>query len=693
MSPRNLPGLVRQLTLPLLFLALVSNLAILVNPIFMMQVLDRVVPSGNLATLFMLLLVALAALALQSAVEHARDRALHRTALWLESASLRPVLALPDPQKRQEGIDAIGTLAHALKGQAAATALSIPWLPLFFVALAFVHWSFVVLVASILLVQQLVRIGFERAQSADGQRLSSSRKQEGQSLSLVETAMRSIGMRILEQNLIKRHLNVQLTRLETERTFDGLKDLQTAVSGYMRTATQLLALSLGAGLVAADALSAGGMIAASLIVAKLVTLVETSARTWPEITSARAAIGWLSRMDMSAQQSTDIPAFKGVLECRSVTFPRGGGAPPRLDRLSFSLEPGDCLAILGPSGSGKSTLLRTVAGIDQAPIGAVFFDDAEIKSLSAQTMACHVGFLPQRADLLAGTLAENICSFSTEPDADRIVAAARLAGVHGLISSLPGGYDLSHTEAQNLLSAGQKQRVALARAIFHRPRYLFLDEPNALLDAEGERQLCDALARLKQSGTTVLMVVHRSGVLGLADKVLVLDNGRATDFGPRAEVLSRYTVGRRRIELPLNQNSLQDLSDWVGAQFTRTGDEALAQKTVLVATELFNLACAETTDGEIRKARLDFSFIDDNRCEITLSEDGETAVRSKMAKVESLIRHPHVPMVDLDSDEVALAMVSQVADTFDIRKDGGRSVFFAALSRSESALVPQEAKH
>lgn len=190
-----------------------------------------------------------------------------------------------------------------------------------------------------------------------------------------------------------------------------------------------------------------------------------------------------------------------------------------------------------------------------------------------------------------------------------------------------------------------------------------------------------------------MMVVHRSGVLGLADKVLVLDNGRISDFGTRAEVLARYSVGRRRIELPLNQNSLQDLADWVASQFTRTGDEALQQKTVMVATELFNLACKDAAGEVLRKARLEFQFIDDNRCEITLSEDGKTAVEAKMAKVESLIRHPHVPMVDLESDEVALAMVAQVADSFDIRNDGDRAVFFAALSNQNPIASAKEARH
>ncbi|MGV6812133.1 MAG: ATP-binding cassette domain-containing protein [Brevirhabdus sp.] len=666
-------------------LSLFSNLSILVSPIFMMQVLDRVIPSGNLFTLGLLLSIAMLAIALQSAIERVRDATLAGVAFWLEAVASGPVLTLPDPARRQEGIDTVRRLSDALKSNVVATALSIPWLPLFFVALAFVHWAFVVLVCAIVSLQLLLRVLSERAAHAARTRLASARREESVSLSLVDHAMKSVGMRVLEQNLVSRHLARQEERLSQEQALAGRQGGVSALGGFMRNATQLLALSAGAGLVAIDQLSAGGMIAASIIVTKLAGMIEQAIRTLPDMRAARDAMTWLAQMPAVPAPSTDLPTLSGHLQCRQIVFPRGKGAPPRLDRVSFALEPGECLAILGASGSGKSTLLNALCGVDPAPIGAVFYDESEIKALSAASLAAHVGVLPQRADLLQGTLAENICSFAQNPNAEQIVAAARLAGVHGLISALPGGYDVPFAQARTLLSAGQQQRVALARAIYHRPRYLFLDEPNALLDAEGERQLCDALARLKQEGTTVVMVVHRSGVLGLADKVLVLDHGKVSDFGPRAEVLARFSVGRRRIELPLNQNSLQDLADWVSAQFTRTGDDALRQKSVLVATELFNMACAEEKEGELRVAQLDFTFLDDHRCEITLSEDGQTLIDGKLAKVESLIRHPHVPMVDLSSDEVALAMVAQVADAFDVRNDAGRAIYFAALSDANPA--------
>jgi len=692
-----IPG-VRQLALPLVLLGFISNLAVLVSPIFMMQVLDRVIPSGNLFTLGLLLGVALVAIGLQSVVDHTRDRSLQRIAGLLDGA-YQPRVLQADPAAQKDGIQALGTVTNGLRSGAAATALNMPWLPLFGLVLFLVHPLFLVLSVVIVGGMAVLRAVAMRLRAPAQNRLAQLQKSENASLSTIEEVLGASGMHVMRQNLVARQTGLQGQRLATETKVEAGTQAQGSMAGYLRAATQLLALSLGAGLVAGDMLSPGGMIAASIIVAKLVTSMDAAASALPQLHQMRRAVANLEAMpDAPKEGETDITDLTGALGCQSLTVPRGGGAPPRLERVSFTLEPGDCLAILGASGSGKSTLLKALGAIELAPIGAVFLDQSEIKSLHQNTIARHVGYLPQRARIFPGTLAQNICSFDPAPNDDRIVEAARIAGVHGLISSLAGGYDLDQSHAKRLLSAGQQQRVALARAIYHRPRYLFLDEPNALLDAEGERQLCDALARLKESGTTIVMVIHRSGVVGLANKVLFLDNGRMSDYGPRAEVLARNAGGKRRINLPLNQNSLQDLSDWVASQFTRTGDEALRQKTILVATEVFNLVCSEVdqkfrderpADAAPARARIEFKFIDDNRCELALTGDLPGVRDAKLAKIESLIRNPQVSMVDLPADEVALAMIAQIADAFEVSNQDGHGHYTAALSNLEAPAMAE----
>ncbi len=494
------------------------------------------------------------------------------------------------------------------------------------------------------------------------------------------------GMPGLSQNLLRRYGLQQANRHALENSLIYSRAGQKAGLGFLRVAAQLLGLSLGAALVSAGQLTAGGMIAASIILTRTVTLLDASWASWPQMRGLLHDLRGLEHAASAAlPPATEIPDLSGSLRCETLIFPRGGGAPPWLDRISFALKPGECLAIVGPSGSGKSTLLEAMAGISPCPIGAVFLEESEVRSLPPATLVQHIGYLPQRATLFPGTLADNICGFDPAPEDAQIVAAAKTAGVHGLISELPDSYATDAGRDQHLLSAGQVQRVALARAIFAAPRYLFLDEPNALLDGQGERQLCDALARLKEQGTTIVMVLHRSGIMGLADKVLVLDNGRASDFGSRSEVLGRMGTGRRRIELPLRPESLQDLSDWVAAQFSRAGDEPFSQRARLIATELFSAAIADGKPKGSRRAQFEFKFLDDSRCEITLSENNPTEAEKKLKKVAACLRAPQADLSGLEPDERALALVSQISDRMEVRNVDGRSHFFAAVSHREGA--------
>lgn len=672
----------RRMMLPLVLLSSVSNLAVLVSPVFMMQVLDRVVPSGNMHTLALLLGAALAAVALQHAVEIIRDNTLQRSARWAERVCLPGYLAAPGPQTPGQLRDLAG-FSSRLQGPAALSLLYLPWLPLFLAALLLVHWSFLLLAAGVTGLMILVRwAGLRRTEAGEAAAAAAAGKETAALGDATDFAALS-GMPGLSQNLLQRYGRLQADRHALEDGLTFARAAQKAGLGFLRIAVQLLGLSLGAALVSAGQLTAGGMIAASIILTRTVTIFDASWASWPQM---RGLLDGLRRLEQeaaaSAAQATQIPDLSGGLRCENLIFPRGGGAPPRLDRVSFALQPGECLAIVGASGSGKTTLLEAMAGISPSPVGAVFLDESEVRSLPPATLARQIGYLPQRAVLFPGTLAGNICGFAAAPRDAQIVDAAKTAGVHGLISALPESYETEAGRGPSLLSAGQIQRVALARAIYEAPRYLFLDEPNALLDGQGERQLCDALARLKAQGTTIVMVLHRSGIMGLADKVLVLDAGRISDFGSRAEVLGRMGTGRRRIELPLKPESLQDLSDWVAVQFSRAGDEGFSQRARLAATEMFNAALAGSKPKGPRRTQFEFKFLDDSRCEITLSENSPTEAAGKMQKIAACLRAPQEDLSSLTPDERSLALVSQVSDRVEVRNVEGRAHFFAALSNS-----------
>ncbi|SMP30390.1 ATP-binding cassette domain-containing protein [Shimia sagamensis] len=676
----------RRLIFPLLALSAISNLAILVSPIFMMQVLDRVLPTGNTHTLILLLGMAALALLLQAVVDTLRDLSLQRTMHWCERLCAPVVLS--QPSNLQEGLlTSVAHLKRALAGPAARAALSLPWLPVFTLVLWVIHPWFAGLAATLIAIAAAIRLTSNSSSKAIQLDLSSARNQEMCTLKDAQSLAVQPAITGLAHNVLQRFVSTLSQRSRLEDKLTPIEVTTAGLETFLRNLTQLLGLSVGAALVVDGSLSAGGMIAASLILTKTVASFEAAIGSIPDLIQATRGFATLQKVPaMRSSEGTEIADLNGSLRCEGVIFPKGGGAPPRLDRITFDLPSARCLAIVGASGSGKTTLLEALAGVVPCPIGTVWLGETEIRTLPQHSQAAHIGYLPQQAQLYHGSLAQNICGFASKATDAEIITAAQTAGVHGLISALPNSYDTDIGATPFVLSAGQKQRVALARAIFHRPSYLFLDEPNALLDAAGERQLCAALARLKNQNTTIVMVIHRSGLMGLADHVLALESGRIADFGLRSDVLGRMSGGRRRLEVPLQPTSLQDLADWIGAQFNRSNDADLCQRAELVASELFNLAMASGPNDAPRTAVYHFKFLNDRSCEITLTENRVTQADQKMQKVSRLLHQSEAPMADLPRDEAALAVLTLMSDGFDVENVDGQAVFRAAISTRPMAV-------
>lgn len=694
MQTANPLSQLKRLAFPLAFFSLISNLAVLISPIYMMQVLDRVVPSQNLATLGLLLLVALGAVVLQGAVEACRDSTFSRVRRWVETVGATLALRLAGAD-RQAAVDEMARVAGFFGGSLAITALNLPWIPLFLIALAMIHPAFLLLVGSVVGLSWAAGVATRLLSSDETTRADSLGLREQRALSAAADPHLTAGIRAIGENLSQRYVDLRTQRHEAEARVSDIFALHSSGETVLRSGAQILALSLGAYLVVRGSLTSGGMIGASIICAKTIGTIEASIGSFQHLRSAFGAYRDLGRRFVgSGPVPTEIDAFSGKLACANLIFPRGNGAPPRLDRIGLSIEPGECLAIVGDSGSGKTTLLHALCGIEPAPIGSVFLDQSDVRTLGPKTTANQIGYLPQQARLVHGTLAENISCFDPHPQDNRIIEAARTAGVHGLISALPQAYESDIGKDPYLLSAGQKQRVALARAIYAQPQYLFLDEPNALLDAAGERQLCDTLAVLKERGTTIVMVLHRSGIMGLADKLVLLDQGRMADFGSRAEVLGRMNDGKQRLKIPLNAASVQDLNDWIVAQFNRHTDREFCLKAALVGTELFNAACLNGPDDIARQAVLTFRFCDDTTCELILREERQTEAASKMPKIRSLVKHPEVSMIDLPTDEIALAVLAQMSDKLSVENLDDASLFQAFLisDRAKQARAAERPK-
>jgi len=285
------------------------------------------------------------------------------------------------------------------------------------------------------------------------------------------------------------------------------------------------------------------MVAASIIMGRALAPVEMAVGQWQGFIAARTAYNRVANLlDMmpAEKERMSLPKPTGsVVVDRVVALPPGS-TNPALKGVSFALEPGESLGVIGPSAAGKSTLARLLVGVWPLFQGSVRLDGADIAKWSRDELGPHIGYLPQDVELFEGTIAENIARFG-KIDPDAVVEAANRAGVHDLVLHLPEGYDSAIGEGGRMLSGGQRQRVALARALYGDPIVVVLDEPNSNLDADGESALVNALATLKKLNKTVIIIAHRPSILATIDKILVLNAGVVVAFGPRDQVMNQYT--------------------------------------------------------------------------------------------------------------------------------------------------------
>jgi PrtD family type I secretion system ABC transporter len=545
----------------LLLFASFSNLLMVVPSIFMMQLYDRVISSGRLETLIMLLLLATLAAAFMGLFDALRQTLLNRVSRWLEkrltptllAGSVRAsVLGLPPTN---QAIQDLTTLRSVIGGPLIIAFTDLVWAPLFIAVVWLLHPMFgiiglVSICVSLLLMMAAVIV--QRATKDANQVVTAN-------LSRAETAVRNADVFQAHGMLpaFVAQWNARNDPFATTQAKAGLyNSLLFGGSRFVRVFVQLLISSVGAYLVIEHEIAGGALIAASMLLYRALGPIEQSLSSWRQFSSARDAYdrlrGILSLVP-KPERSIPLPRPVGHLSCEAVTYVIPNRADPILSSVSFRLNPGEALGIFGPSASGKSTLCRLLVGIARPVRGHVRLDGADMFEWDSNQLGSWIGYLPQDVELFEGTVASNIARLDPTADPHDVIEAAKAAGVHDLINRLPQGYETEVGVRGSRLSGGQRQRIALARAFYRRPSLIVLDEPNANLDSGGEISLLNAITTAKAWGAAVVLVAHQPHIMKPTDKLLVLRNGRAEMFGPREEVLSNLravSAGKRAVPQP-----------------------------------------------------------------------------------------------------------------------------------------------
>jgi len=526
--------------------SLVLNLALLMPSIYMIQVFDRVFSSRSVETLVMLSALAFAALGLSFCMDVVRARALAWSGRELDRRlSPRALISVLHDAAGTAGragsevLRDIAQLRAFLGGSGPFALFDAPWLPIYLLVICMMHpllgaaaaVGAAMLVGLGVLTERLTR---RRAEGA----LRCSRDAAKHAESLTRNAEVIIGMGMTKAALATWKARHDQS-LDAQKALSAATARLIAMARVTRQGLQIVMLALGAWLVIGAHASPGIMVAATILLGRALQPVEQLIAGWKVLIEARGA--WQRLSERPAQAEGDVltlPAPTGRIELERVIFSVVPSRPPLIKGIAFSLEPGESLGIIGPSASGKTTLIRLILGICKPQVGVIRLDGADIARWDRDALGEHIGYLPQDVELFAGSVADNIARLAA-PNAERVVAAARLAHAHEMILHLPEGYDTQIGAGGALLSGGQRQRIALARALYGAPKLVFLDDPNANLDAQGEAALSEALSALKARGVTTIMVGHRPALMSSLDKLALLNDGVLEAFGPAAIVLKR----------------------------------------------------------------------------------------------------------------------------------------------------------
>jgi ATP-binding cassette subfamily C exporter for protease/lipase len=527
--------------------SMLINVLMLVPSLYMLQVYDRVLPSRNGVTLAMLTLMMLGMYAFSSVLEYVRSFIVIRVGGKLDMhLNSRVYTAAFETNLKQQGVNAgqslndLTTIRQFVTGNALFAFFDAPWFPIYLaVIFLFNVWLGVFsLVGSVILI----------ALAIANERVSRRPLAEATALSIRSSSLATANLRNAEvieamgmlPNLMSRWSILNAGFLARQAEASEKAAMVGNVTKFVRLSLQSLILGLGALLAIEGKVSPGMMIAGSILMGKVLGPLEMVISVWRQWSGARSAYDRLVELlenNPVRRIGMSLPPPAGRLTLEAVSAAAPGSRLPVVHGLSFNIDAGDIVGVIGPSASGKSTLARLMVGVWPAAVGTVRLDGADIYQWDKDQLGPHIGYLPQDIELFGGSIAENIARFG-QIESDKVIEAAKLAGVHEMILRLPQGYDTLVGDRGAGLSGGQKQRIGLARALYGDPSFIVLDEPNSNLDETGEAALKQAIERLQTAGKTVVLITHRTSIIAATTKLLLLVEGQLRMYGPTAHVLA-----------------------------------------------------------------------------------------------------------------------------------------------------------
>ncbi len=533
-------------------LAFACNIGALAVPLYNMEVFTRVLPTRNLQTLAAMTIGLVTCLLVWAILDVLRAVALDvlaaQVARHLSAPLIRAATQQPRPDlAASEAMADLETVRGFIASPACMAPFDLLWTPVLLLVLASQHWGYGALgtaCVTILTVLNVLGDAVSRRQMVAANSATAATLRRAADAVTASEAVLALGMvptmsGVWQDGQRRAAVLVHRALLRARVISAATAALRMSMTGAMVALGLILALNNWA--------SSGSMVAGNMILARMLMpfgQVAATRRNWANALAAWRRVRNLLASPAPHRYACSLPAPTPRLEVDNLAYMPPAGDRALLRGVSFKVEPGECIAMIGPSSAGKSTLLRAILGVVPPTAGGVYLDGTSTYMWEREDFARHVGYVPQRPVLLDETVADNIARMQA-PDLREVIAAAKRAGVHPMVARLPNGYGT--LLSANILSGGQRQRVALARALYGRPRMLVLDEPSAFLDGAGEADLIALLAQLRAEGTTILVVTHRPSLLATVDKVLVMRDGSVAQLGPRDEVLQNLAAPSARV--------------------------------------------------------------------------------------------------------------------------------------------------